>query len=132
MPWSVLALGLVGCAGTSSVDSLDTTPGADSVGSETGLPPDYEKRTEAILALDGSSVEGERVYRVWCLACHAATGKGSKSGPSLVERLPKTDEASVIRLILEGEGDMTSYARLLDNQEIADVTAYLWTAFASQ
>jgi mono/diheme cytochrome c family protein len=90
-------------------------------------------RVDAVLALDGDAAAGASVYADNCAACHGASGLGvddpdntSLIGDNLTEAAGEVEEdAEFARLILDGEGSMPSFADGLDDQQIADVLAYM-------
>ncbi|MEQ1503937.1 MAG: cytochrome c [Myxococcota bacterium] len=104
----ILAVGLVGCG--------------DGAGD----------RTDAILALTGDAAKGETVYADNCAVCHAASGLGENdptspgTGEDLTEAASEVGEdAEIISYILEGAGDMTAFGDILDDQQVADLLAYM-------
>ena len=106
----VLTVGLVACGGDKSTGD----------------------RTDAILALSGDVANGEVVYTDNCAVCHAASGLGENdpdspgTGDDLTEAAGEAaEDAEFIGIILNGEGSMTAFADLLDDQEVADVLAYM-------
>ena len=125
----MVVLGL--CLGACSGDLDEKTPTADTgtsgeTGADTGTPL---TRSDSILALSGDPVAGEPLYLSNCQGCHGADGLGTLSGPSLVERLAKLDEAGIVTVLLEGSGSMSSFA-ILEDQELADISSYIQQAFS--
>ena len=80
-------------------------------------------RTDDILALTGAAGFGETVYQTNCAACHAADGTGGV-GADLTVRVPATDDAVVVDIVLTGTTGMPAFGNLSD-QAIADLLAYL-------
>lgn len=80
-------------------------------------------RADAILALDGDALAGADVYDIECSACHGLNGEGG-SAPTMAAAVEGHDKASLIAVLLEGEGSMPSFEDLSD-QDLADVAAYL-------
>jgi mono/diheme cytochrome c family protein len=76
----------------------------------------------SIEALDGDAAAGEALYEANCASCHGTDGTGG-SGPNLVEEAPPKSE--VIELVYYGEDAMPAFSDSLEDQEIADVTAYV-------
>ena len=100
-----LALALVACGGDDGTGSGD--------------------RVDTILAIDGDAASGEGLYADNCALCHGDDGSGG-SGSSL---LGKSDEAEIVETILFGEDGtaMAPFEDQLDDQEIADITAFVLT-----
>jgi mono/diheme cytochrome c family protein len=84
-------------------------------------------------------VDGARIYKGACIACHEADGSGS---PRIYPPLPgnanlqSADPSSTLRIILDGAqtvttprapntGSMPAYAGKLSDQEIADAATYI-------
>jgi mono/diheme cytochrome c family protein len=84
-------------------------------------------------------VDGEKLYRGACIACHEVDGSGS---PRIYPPLPgnanlqSADASSALRIILDGAetvttprapntGSMPAYGAKLSDQQIADVTTYI-------
>ena len=101
--------------------------------------------TPASPAVDGgaaSAANGATVYAANCAGCHGQTGGGMK--PALVPNLAGNDSvtasqpANVIGAVLSGLAPwnkgpaMPSFATQLSDQEIADVTNYVRTAWGNQ
>lgn len=76
----------------------------------------------SIEALDGDAAAGQALYEANCASCHGTDGTGG-SGPDLVEEAPPKSE--VIELVYYGEDAMPAFADSLEDQEIADITAYV-------
>jgi mono/diheme cytochrome c family protein len=80
-------------------------------------------RALSIADLEGDATTGAPLYTTHCASCHGATARGG-SGPNLLSELGEEDDADLIDVILEGDGDMPGFSNLSD-QEIADMMAYL-------
>ena len=85
---------------------------------------------EAVMALTGEVASGELLYLENCADCHLEDGSGDR-GPSLIFHVPKHPDRYLVRLILDGKGDMPAFNELAD-QDIADVLAYLRGTFGEQ
>ncbi len=83
---------------------------------------------EDVFALDPSTLEGGVVYRNRCRTCHGAAGEGG-TGPALTQRVPQLDRCDVVEQVWFGGGDMPAFEDTLREQEIADVTEYLFLEF---
>lgn len=98
-----------------------------------GLSACAEDRATTILGLTGDPTAGEAVYTANCASCHGASGLGvddpdttTLTGPNLTEAAGEAGEdAEFVDIILYGQGDMTAFETVLDDQEIADVLAYM-------
>jgi mono/diheme cytochrome c family protein len=88
---------------------------------------DSGSRVDDILTLTGDATNGAAVYEENCASCHAADGSGG-IGPSMQGIVAEEGPEEVVDVILEGEDSMPSFSDLAD-QDIADVVAYLESAF---
>lgn len=91
-------------------------------------------RVTTIESLTGDLASGETVYTENCAVCHLEDGTGDLNGGVGIDLVQLyTDEPNgehdFIGTVLNGEGDMTAFADMLDDQQIADVMAYLKDAF---
>jgi mono/diheme cytochrome c family protein len=75
---------------------------------------------DAILALTGDTAAGETVFTSNCAGCHGADGTGG-SGPNIVGESAE----DIAEAVLYGEGDMPAFGDTLEDQDIADVIAFL-------
>ncbi len=100
--WLALAL-WSGCAGSSSDEATDVSDG-----------------------LVGDAAAGATLFTNNCSFCHGADGGGG-SGPSLIDLVPTLEDADITGTITEGQGNMPAID--LDDQELADVLAYLRDTF---
>jgi mono/diheme cytochrome c family protein len=126
-----LALGIAGCNGSKDGDTA-----ADTSTEETGTTPDTQTgttstgdaRVATILAITADAALGADVYARNCQACHGPDGTGTLSGADLTDRLTALTDEQVVRTVLDGKGNMDSYASL-PNQDIADVVAHVSGSF---
>lgn len=79
---------------------------------------------DAILALEGDSTEGATVFSDHCASCHGADGTGG-TGPDLTSHIGHHSSAQLVGVVVEGDGVMPGFAGTLDDQQIADVLAFL-------
>lgn len=91
-----------------------------------------ENRAEDILGLTGEPVHGEAVFVANCVECHRLSGLGVDdpadpgAGQNLTEAAGEVEEdAEFVEIILDGEEEMPGFGATLDDQEIADVIAYI-------
>jgi mono/diheme cytochrome c family protein len=81
----------------------------------------------AIAKLTGDATRGKTLYESAspspCSSCHGPLGKGG-SGPNIVNEVGSETE-EFIDVILTGEDSMPAYDSSLEDQEIADIIAYL-------
>jgi len=92
-----------------------------------GTPsPDEQATIDEVLALTGDVEAGATVYSDNCASCHAADGSGG-TGPSLIEEVPETSDEEIVDIVLFGREAMPDLG--LENQEVADVLAYLRDTF---
>ncbi len=77
----------------------------------------------ATLNLQGSSKEGERLFRVNCVGCHGISAKGLL-GPDLHEVSYRLSEKKIINQIMQGRTPpMPSFQ--MEPKKMADLLAYL-------
>lgn len=80
----------------------------------------YIKET---LSLEGSSANGERLFRVNCVGCHGISAKGLL-GPDLHEVSENLSQKQIINQVMQGRTPpMPSFQ--MDPQKMADLLAYL-------
>lgn len=85
-------------------------------------------------ALSGDVASGEARFAENCTVCHGKTGKGLSSYPALRERSAEyiADKLTRYRAgekIGPNSGLMISMARGLSDEEVANLAAYISTAF---
>ncbi len=91
--------------------------------------------------LAGNAGRGKRLYEQNCAACHGAQGDGagrraaqlgSKPRP-LGDKALRHDRASLYAVISDGKAgtDMPALRAVLDRQQLADVTEYVWRSYFS-
>jgi mono/diheme cytochrome c family protein len=68
---------------------------------------------------------GQTVSSIDCYKCHNGDGRGTWRGPNLAERVPKLSDQAIFVAIHEGPGMMPSYQGKIDDQQIAQITAWL-------
>ncbi|MEM6990919.1 MAG: c-type cytochrome [Myxococcota bacterium] len=86
-------------------------------------------RTEAVLERTGSASDGATLFAGSCTGCHGADGTGSGFAPSLYDRVPLRDDRSLLRTLLQGKGNMPAWAETFDDQQLADLRAFLRARF---
>lgn len=89
-----------------------------------------EVRIEQVLDTTGLAESGRHLFANQCTSCHGVDGLGGLGGPSLAERVPKLDDASLLESLLEGRDAMPAWPHLAD-QELADIHVFLRKAFDS-
>ncbi len=98
---------------------------------------DVERRkSDAELGLNPQQAAGRKVYDNYCDRCHEAYSSRGKKGPSLegvfkkqylsVSGLPANDER-VTDIIRFGRAKMEGFDRVMNDQQIKDLLAYLHT-----
>jgi mono/diheme cytochrome c family protein len=126
--WMATALLWAACNGDKDGESgLTGETGDTQPDPQTSTGPE---RVATILALTGDPTAGQATYTAVCAACHGTDGTGVPPSPALTERVPTLTDDQVVSTILEGKGNMDSY-RFLENQDIADVLAFVRTHFGS-
>jgi mono/diheme cytochrome c family protein len=93
------------------------------------------RKSDAELGLNPQQASGRRVYDRYCAQCHEAYSSRSRSGPSLEgvfkkqfmpSGTPANDER-VGEVINLGRSKMPAFGRVLDQQQMDDLLAYLHT-----
>lgn len=115
---AIVALGALaaGCAAGEDTSALPETV----IGT---LPEDT---SPAVSVPEGDAAAGKEEFAsAGCGSCHTLADAGSSgtTGPNLDELKP--DAAAAYEQILNGGGGMPPYKDQLDEQQIADVTAYV-------
>jgi mono/diheme cytochrome c family protein len=98
---------------------------------------DVERRkSDAELGLNPQQAAGRKLYDNYCDRCHEAYSSRGKKGPSLegvfkkqylsVSGLPANDER-VTDIIRFGRAKMEGFDRVMNEQQIQDLLAYLHT-----
>ncbi len=92
-------------------------------------------RPPYILPTQVAARDGAGVYREVCAACHMPDGKGA-IGAGAYPALTNNEKLEVagypIALILNGQRAMPGFGRMLDDQQVAAVTAYIRTNFGNR
>lgn len=105
------------------------------VGLLAGCEKDRQQMTDAELGLTAQQSRGRRVFNVHCALCHPAYSSHGNKGPGLKELYKKpylpsgltaTDE-HVEQSIVRGRNMMPKFGDQLDEEQIADLIAYLHT-----
>lgn len=89
------------------------------------------EQVDAVLALTGDPDAGATVYKDNCVDCHEKNGEGIGDAV-LPEKIPANTDEDVVENILAGPWIMPNFVNELDNQQVADVFAYLratWGAY---
>jgi len=98
---------------------------------------DVERRkSDAELGLNPQQAEGRKLYDNYCDRCHEPYSSRGKKGPSLKgifkrqylseSGLPANDER-VGEIIKNGRAKMEGFGRIMTDQQIKDLLAYLHT-----
>lgn len=98
---------------------------------------DVERRkSDAELGLNAQQAAGRRIYDNYCDRCHAPYSSRGRQGPSMknvfrkpylpMSGMPANDDR-VTDIIKMGRNKMPAYGQVLNQQQIADLLAYLHT-----
>ena len=88
--------------------------------------PAEDPGVAAVLELEGVVVDGQPVFAEHCQSCHGEDARGNEVGPDLIEHLGHHEDAEFIEVILYGGfGQMGAYEDILEDQEVADIMAWL-------
>ena len=96
-----------------------------------GIDRALTARVEAVLAAEGDPAEGASLFAGTCAACHGPEGHGSGFAPDLRERVPAREDATLVRTLLTGKGDMPAWANRFDDAALADIFAFLRDRFGA-
>lgn len=81
-----------------------------------------------------SRASGETVYRTICQGCHMADGRGATGAgayPSLIDNPKLGAAAYVAYIVLNGNGGMPGFSRMLTDEQVIEVTEYVRTHFGN-
>jgi mono/diheme cytochrome c family protein len=67
-----------------------------------------------------------------CWRCHGGDGAGAARGPGLASRVPKKSDERLALIIREGKGTMPGFQRVLSDDEVTQLVAWLRAAFPRQ
>jgi mono/diheme cytochrome c family protein len=80
----------------------------------------------------GNATAGEAVYTANCVSCHGADGMAGTGGAAdLTVKVNELSDAELATVINDGKGTMAGMSASLDEQDVADVIAYMHEAFGS-
>ncbi|KQW85921.1 hypothetical protein ASC89_02315 [Devosia sp. Root413D1] len=77
---------------------------------------------------------GENIYKAICAGCHMPEGQGAVGAgkyPALANNANLESAGYPIYLIIHGQKAMPALGSVLDDQQIADVVAYIRTSFGN-
>jgi mono/diheme cytochrome c family protein len=94
------------------------------------------RKSDAELGLNPQQSEGRKIYDNYCDRCHEPYSSRGKKGPSLhgvfkqqylpLSGLPANDER-VGEIVKNGRSKMEGFGRVLSDQQVKDLLAYLHT-----
>ena len=117
---------VVGETTTSETTETETTE-TDETETETTETDETETETDTTPAVEGDPVAGKEVFlgASSCGGCHTLADAGTSGavGPNLDESQP--DYALTLDRVTNGQGGMPSFSSTLNEQQIADVSAYV-------
>ena len=94
------------------------------------------RKSDAELGLNPQQATGRKIYDNYCYRCHEPYSSRGKKGPSLKgvfkqEYLEKSglraNDERVGTIIIGGRGTMPGFGQVLDQQQVANLLAYLHT-----
>lgn len=119
-------IALVSCLSAFACDSGDDGDGDDDGGGSDNA------RTDGVLALSGDATAGMTTFTQVCgtSSCHGADGNtpGTPDTERLSEAVPTLGDRAIVNVILNGKEAMPPQTQL-DDQQIADVLAYVQATF---
>jgi mono/diheme cytochrome c family protein len=77
---------------------------------------------------------GEEIYRSVCQGCHMPDGRGAVGAgayPALAANPRLESSGYPVLLVINGQGAMPSFRRMLDDEQIAAVVNYVRTHFGN-
>jgi alcohol dehydrogenase (cytochrome c) len=98
-------------------NTVDNTTGEDNGADDTGGGQTAEVK--------GDPDAGKQVFSDNCTTCHGADGLGGNGGPDLTQVAAAGDLKAVTRQVTDGGGGMPAFKGQLNDQQIADVSAYV-------
>jgi mono/diheme cytochrome c family protein len=94
------------------------------------------RKSDAELGLNPQQAEGRKLYDNYCDRCHEPYSSRGKKGPSMkgvfkqqylpLSGLPANDER-VIEIVKYGRSKMEGFGRVMSDQQIKDLLAYMHT-----
>ncbi len=75
--------------------------------------------------ITGAAAAGAEVFAANCTGCHGADGTGDTAAGFPDLTASDLDAAEIEEYVRKGDGAMPGYEGTLDDQEIADVVAYV-------
>jgi alcohol dehydrogenase (cytochrome c) len=73
----------------------------------------------------GDATAGQQVFADNCSTCHGADGHGGNGGPDLSQVPDAGELTAVVKQVTDGGGGMPAFKGQLNDQQIADVAAYV-------
>jgi cytochrome c553 len=104
-------------------NTVDRTTNDDNGADETGGGQDAGGGATA--EVKGDPDAGKQVFSDNCSTCHGADGLGGNGGPDLTQVSAAGDLKAVTRQVTDGGGGMPAFKGQLNDQQIADVSAYV-------
>lgn len=83
------------------------------------------EEAQQIASLTGDAAAGEPLYQSNCAACHGQDARGGTYDVDLVDHATHHEDEHFAQVILSGDGDMPAFEGQLEDQEIADIIAYI-------
>ena len=129
----IVNAGIIGCGGGNQSSTESTTNTSSTPAVET--PADTGSTGAS--ASGGDVAAGERIYKQRCVLCHGPEGKGDGPGAAALNPKPRnhtdasymstqTDE-QLLHSIREGKGQMPAWGKILTEEEMHSVLAYIRT-----
>jgi quinohemoprotein ethanol dehydrogenase len=125
--WLFALNGTLGPAKAAGEEGAITHAGeqSDSEKSDQTEENTVDKTTGDNKEVKGDATAGQQVFADNCSTCHGAEGKGGNGGPDL-SAIPDAGElTAVVKQVTDGGGGMPAFKGQLDDQQIADVAAYV-------
>ena len=126
--WLFALDGTVGPAKSTGPDAGAITHAGEQDESEQSEQTDQntvDNTTGGNAEVKGNADDGKQVFSDNCTTCHGADGLGGNGGPNLKNVADKGNLEAVVRQVTDGGGGMPAFKGQLDDQQIADVSAYV-------
>ena len=82
------------------------------------------ERAEEIATLEGDPDSGAPLFSQHCIRCHGANARSGSADADLVAAF-REGEVAAIDEVLEGNFGMPNFGETLNDQEVADIAAYV-------
>ena len=121
---ALLSAGVLAACGGGDDETGGGGSQAEAPGQTDAQPSDTENDQGGGPTELGDAAAGENVFSENCAGCHGQDGGGG-TGPALTGNEEASDAEQVLKQIREGGGGMPPFEGQLQDEEIANVAAYV-------